>query len=525
MIKGPWGIGKTSAVLSLLNPANGKPPEDLEVKMFAYVSLAGVKELNDERSVFLSGLERFNGAALGKIKSASKILSKTLSGVVSLGGYGSRLSGLAELAALGASGLMSNALVVFDDLERRATALELQEVLGCVMRLVETRGCRVLVICNEDALAKDLDVLNLQREKVFDLEYAFEPSVKDLVSALVAGDSVRKWLLRAFEPLGIRNLRVLAKAAGAVAHFQRNLTTWPAPTRDRILENVAHITALRWQIGQPIQAGDLEAGAILKLRSEVVKSFQPSPLQQALMRSDFIASVADPLVLEYLSSGKLNSVQLEQAASVEARRAQKSLASDLADRLVTAYWDTFAPIPRDLIAEGQQLLEEPFHDHEWSALLKIILVFQHLKMEVDHAALERRWAREWEWEDRLASEALMQLQGEEARTIFTARMTERQVRNLQPREVFVHMLITGGFNGELLKTKEFRDPDWLCNALKQVHVPGLPERLGTLSRLLRATPELKDASESLEQALQSLSPENTANEARVRQIRHNSEQE
>src|SRR5271166_3254616 len=133
LLTGKWGVGKTFAVRRFLFS------ETCPVKTFSYVSLSGVSTVSDERSLAISGLEQKDGrppwersskefAWLGK--AAIKWIS---------GGSGVGDLGYDAILNLFASRVLKSAIVVLDDIERKAPTLQLSAIFGAVSRLTEIR--------------------------------------------------------------------------------------------------------------------------------------------------------------------------------------------------------------------------------------------------------------------------------------------------------------------------------------------------------------------------------------------------
>jgi hypothetical protein len=252
LLKGNWGVGKTSAVRSLID----SPVIQDKVKTFSYISLAGLSSVTDEATLFLRGLERVKDRGK-KTKEGVESVAAVVNVVLTAAGKGNTTAQLPGLLPILAKSLMKDALVVIDELERRAKGLDLEEVLGLVVRLSEHRQSKVVVISNEDKLSKeDQTVLSEQREKVFDLEYAYEPTVKDTVAAMVKDPEDQARLLPRFEKLQVNNLRIVAKAQMSVDRFRKVLSGIARPSRDtpasgdarrRFLENVVAISLLYWK--------------------------------------------------------------------------------------------------------------------------------------------------------------------------------------------------------------------------------------------------------------------------------------
>ena len=278
LLKGPWGCGKTSAIKSLLNEAKDSSNNDrLKVGTYSFVSLAGVSKIPDERSLFLSGIESWKDLPVENVKGLTKTIGKVGKALAAVGGLGSRIEGLPDLLTMAITPLMKGALVILDDLERRSDDLPIGDVIGAAMRLAEERECKVIVISNEDKLKEDdKEKLDAAREKLFDLEFLFNPSAAEAVSAIAANEKDRKRLSPVFEALDLNNLRVITKVnAAANLEFSPLLPQDDPDARERILENVVKICAFRWYTGISIEPKMLESAFALRFRSEINAKFNP----------------------------------------------------------------------------------------------------------------------------------------------------------------------------------------------------------------------------------------------------------
>jgi hypothetical protein len=74
---------------------------------------------------------------------------------------------LNSFVLVGMASRMNGALVVIDEVERRGKGLDLRDVFGTVIRLVEDRGCKVVLILNEEGIteAGDKETLAWYRKK------------------------------------------------------------------------------------------------------------------------------------------------------------------------------------------------------------------------------------------------------------------------------------------------------------------------------------------------------------------------
>jgi hypothetical protein len=105
-------------------------------------------------------------------------------------------------------------LVCLDDFERLSKRLPADELLGFVSSLKEEKGCKIVLIFNEQKLDGNVEVYNKYREKLVDLELLFAPSAEEAIELVFPRDAA--WYAYAREKvlkLDIRNIRLLRKIA------------------------------------------------------------------------------------------------------------------------------------------------------------------------------------------------------------------------------------------------------------------------------------------------------------------------
>ncbi len=369
LLRGPWGCGKTSAIKSLLNEAKDSSNNDrLKVGTYSFVSLAGISTIPDERSLFLSGIESWKDLPIENVKGLTKTIGKIGKALVAVGGLGSRIEGLPDLLTMAITPLMKGALVILDDLERRSDDLPIDDVMGVVMRLAEERECKVVVISNEDKLKQeDKEKLNGAREKLFDLEFLFNPSTDEAVSAIAANEKDRERLSPVFEALDLNNLRVITKVnAAANLEFSPLFPPDDPEARERILENVVKICAFRWYLGISIESKMLESAFALKFRSEINAKFIPypdNPLADLILKTEFEPCEGDKAIVDYLRTGRVDKEGLIKAFMLEKSRAAKSRAVSVLQKLEDSFSSSFQTIYQQVIDDAQHTL-----DTRWLAL-------------------------------------------------------------------------------------------------------------------------------------------------------------
>ncbi len=249
-LKGPWGRGKTHYWSRFIRgQARTKPDQG-----YAYVSLFGLTSLDDlrravamnarslamlnepdaksyvETAISASGLQRVGKQLSGNAKPYVSIFS-------SAAGAGPVLDELLQAEA-------KDLIVCIDDLERRGDGLRLADVLGYCSHLKERRGCRIIVILNEDAFHQN-DAVEFARlsEKVFDHRVLFEPHSKECVAIAMPEGETRFAALREYcEKLEITNIRILLRAKRLIADFAPYVKNYDASIARQVARTGALLT-------------------------------------------------------------------------------------------------------------------------------------------------------------------------------------------------------------------------------------------------------------------------------------------
>ena len=229
-LTGRWGRGKTYFWNSLLSELRAR--KVLAQQPYSYVSAFGISGLDDHSGSDSFIVRQYERAKKGWREGAP--YAKHVASYASLGPLES------EIAFNSVRGF----LVCIDDLERHGDGLSLKDILGFVSMLREQRGCRILVIFNNDALTESDGALFAQmREKVFDYEISFEPTARDC-AALVFNSQHSGFpeaIERAVE-LDITNIRVLTRARTIIASILSAAGDLPPALRAQVIHSAILFT-------------------------------------------------------------------------------------------------------------------------------------------------------------------------------------------------------------------------------------------------------------------------------------------
>ncbi|WP_431686613.1 hypothetical protein [Hahella sp. NBU794] len=212
-IKGEWGVGKTFAWNKYLLKA--KNENRIGLRKYSYISMFGINSVDVFKySIFENVIDKI---LIGKEANVDTFKKNSADLLASLGRKTVRLVKGASLLkdfspAIESFSFLSleKHLICIDDLERKGKELSIKDVLGLVSLLKEQRKCQVVILLNDGE--DGLDDYKKYREKVVDIEIAFEPNPDECAAIAYSEEAPYYSRLRELTTnLGIRNIRILKK--------------------------------------------------------------------------------------------------------------------------------------------------------------------------------------------------------------------------------------------------------------------------------------------------------------------------
>ncbi|MGB9141092.1 MAG: P-loop NTPase fold protein [Aestuariivirga sp.] len=193
-IKGKWGIGKTFSWKRYLQEAS-ETSNGIAMKRYAYVSLFGMSSLDELKYSIFEGTvpkDKANkGASLETLKStidSSEGIGRKFAWVVNFASRSNNFRGAMTHAFFLT---VRNQIICIDDLERKGSKLDTADVLGLISFLKEERGCKVVLLLNDESLeTPERKKFDTYLEKVIDISLTFAPSSKECVSIALPNEDV-----------------------------------------------------------------------------------------------------------------------------------------------------------------------------------------------------------------------------------------------------------------------------------------------------------------------------------------------
>lgn len=257
VLKGKWGVGKTHLWDSVLK---GKK-EQLGKPYYSYVSLFGVGSLKElKQAVYENFVAKDSAIKVDGFRSADVVVKS------SQGFFRRNLKLLAGLRGGGQvvdsyqSFAIKDALICIDDFERKSIKLSDAEVLGMISWLVDKKNCKVVLILNEEWLAKADGDFKSYREKVFAFEVEYNPTSGQAARLIFNPDEPgEKAFIDNIVNLGVNNVRLIRK----MMHYYRYMRSIVDSSNSNLWKDIRSVIPLavlaRYHEAEaPISLADLE---------------------------------------------------------------------------------------------------------------------------------------------------------------------------------------------------------------------------------------------------------------------------
>jgi hypothetical protein len=368
LIYGPWGVGKTYAVNDFIEGYNFSETSKIIAK--SYISLFGKKTIDgvqekifsesipllkdEERKRYVDLYLQIKKSKIGKITS----LVGTKAGQINIPWIG----GIGSLLSHGNYVLVVNSLIVIDDLERRSESVSLRDVLGTVDDLARQKNCKVMVLCNEDALGDDKKVFDYYREKVFDVELKFDSDPNRSADIGLGSDDFAAVAKPILIKLEICNIRVIKKFAYLARQVWCEIKH---ADKSFIRDVIAHIAIFTWarfdssslvpQEKLPMLAREQSwMESAFDDKEKKVKEEWEKRWAAAVGLLVFSSEGYDPLIVEYLLTG----IWTPGALAPFREKHSNDLNASAASSALRDVWDLYS----DSLNPDQQIFVDGLRD-------------------------------------------------------------------------------------------------------------------------------------------------------------------
>lgn len=308
-LSGNWGTGK-----SYMWDQYKKSSPSVAVQKAIYVSLFGVRTIHALKMKLLAasaenpdGGNRFGTTMTGSVGALAKVIK----------GLHRSAEAIDDIALLTLPYVLRDAFVVLDDIERKHSQLEIDEVLGFLDEFSVKHETRFLMILNTDKLG-DKEIWEKFREKVIHYEIALEITPDEAFDIANKNNSTvyATAIKRANQIIGVCNIRVLSKMIVFVERIFKNHTDIEDKVQERLVSAAVLLCAIHYKVlpdgptldyvfgfkgmMEPVSTEKKDEGTVLRRWSDLMHRLR------LFQSSEFEREVADALRTGVFEYGKLD---------------------------------------------------------------------------------------------------------------------------------------------------------------------------------------------------------------------------
>jgi hypothetical protein len=246
-VKGKWGVGKTHLVQNVLRSQTS----------FYYSSVFGISSLEQLKAQILANNNLQSSQEKGTQSIAKALRSSVNRGVEWITRKSPHLSKLPKSEALFSmsGGMISlagnlvldfsirsikNAVICIDDLERKSSNLQLDELLGFINYLAQESQSKIILIYDEKRFSQDDNSskhLEDYREKVIDTEILLEPTIEENMNLVFESDPDVEIIRTTLRKTDTKNIRILRKIQWIIKQVRPYMEGWSDSLRNQLIVN------------------------------------------------------------------------------------------------------------------------------------------------------------------------------------------------------------------------------------------------------------------------------------------------
>lgn len=239
-LTGKWGTGKSHLWHEVKNAS-----EDDVVKNALYASLFGLSDMNQIKLKILQSALPHAEATPRLWETASKGVAAIKKGLES---FHKGFSTLSDLALLVVPTILTNKVIVIDDIERKHDKLSIDEVMGFIDEYTQQHKARIILILNDDQLF-DRSIWDKLREKVIDQEIRLDTSPAEAfeIAQNLSPSPYADRIMSTVETCGLTNIRVIRKVIRVVNRILRSRTDLSNEVLARVIPSTVLLSAIHYK--------------------------------------------------------------------------------------------------------------------------------------------------------------------------------------------------------------------------------------------------------------------------------------
>ncbi|MCZ6836859.1 MAG: hypothetical protein O7G85_13870 [Planctomycetota bacterium] len=380
IFKGQWGIGKTFYWHKFVRDNMDVLKDSFQA--YSYVSVFGASTISDIKTSIFNNYKPTDNKSryrhIDKLKPHIKILKSLNLPYLDSTDF---ISDYLE------NNLFKNMLICFDDLERKEEDISMSSLLGLITHLKEEKGCKIILIHNDEGLDEiNLNKFNEYRDKVFDLELSYMPSIDSNLS-IIWPKGIDHSTREVFQLLNLNNIRIMQRVKWAQEYFYEFISNNYTHLNNAFMLKCTKMAIIYHAYGKKYKLAELTKENTL---ARLLSTYKNGPTDEnedgsldILKILEYRAEDQDIIIANYLTNGYVNFLDYKELLDAAETAYQKG-------NVEGKYWDTwkkysdnFAIKQDEFISQLQEFIKTHAKDLSLYHVSESIKFLSDMSPEID----------------------------------------------------------------------------------------------------------------------------------------------
>jgi len=232
-------------------------------------------------------------------------------------------------------------------------------IFGLVSVLKELKGCRIVIIYNENELSeKDLDEIQRYREKIVDVEVTYEPKIEDNVNLILKNHPYCSVFTETFNKMNINNIRIMQHAKWCAEYFLPHIEDLESLLINEFLYHSIMISCFYHDKSLSVDLNSLTLNSYTILWDEKDKDERRKDAARKLLELGYYQKEYDAFIIEYLKHGKCNLSELTSLMKKQSHDVKRMRVNEDNKKLWSLYKANFQVNQKELVSKFTDFMDK-----------------------------------------------------------------------------------------------------------------------------------------------------------------------
>ncbi len=279
---------------------------------------------------------------------------------------------------------IKNTIICIDDLERKASNLHLDELLGFIDYLVRESQSKIILIYDEERLSENEDsrkYLDNYRERIIDIEVLLEPTIEENVNLVFKNDPDITIIQETSKNTCTTNIRILQKVQWVLNQLRPLMENWHHSLRSQLIINTIVFALSKFDSKFPVKFKEIAFDSDFSLYLNKSQEDLNKAMENYTFLSRFRYSRLElnPQIVKLIETSLFDIEEFVSQGNFLNKKAEEKNILEKFEELWTPYSNSFRRNELDIAKNIDQFL----HDHTLDLPIQEFEKLENLALAVE----------------------------------------------------------------------------------------------------------------------------------------------